>query len=80
MLFRAGFLTTNDEFAPGTWGLFDQHLALEFVKENIRAFRGDPAQITLAGDGSGAASVGFHLISPMSRGKSERIVYTIYGH
>ena len=66
-----GFLTTNDEYASGNWGLFDQHLAIEFVKENIKAFKGDPDQITLAGDGSGAASVGFHLVSPVTRNKRE---------
>ena len=55
--------------AMGNWGLFDQLMALEFVKENIKAFRGDPDRITLAGDGAGAISVGIQLVSDMTRDK-----------
>ena len=65
----SGFFSLQDTEASGNWGLFDQHFALEFVKENIKAFRGDPDRITLAGDGSGAVSVGMHLLSEMTRNK-----------
>ena len=64
-----GYLTTEDENAPGNWGFSDQVQALDFVKKNIRAFRGDPEKITLMGDTAGAVSVGLHLISPASRRK-----------
>jgi len=64
-----GYLTTEDENAPGNWGFSDQVQALDFVKKNIRAFRGDPTKITLMGDTAGAVSVGLHLISPASRRK-----------
>lgn len=64
-----GFLTTEDEHAPGNWGMFDQLQALEFIKRNILAFRGDPKRITLMGDGAGAVSVGLHLVSPASQNK-----------
>ena len=47
-------------------------MALEFVCENIKAFQGDPDHIPLGGDGAGAASVGFHLISDMTRNKGIR--------
>jgi hypothetical protein len=49
--------------------MFDQQAALEFVKQNIRAFRGDPDSITIMGDGAGSVSVGMHLISPVTKGK-----------
>lgn len=62
-------MSTQDEQCSGNWGLFDQQKALEFVKQNIKAFRGDPDRITIAGDGAGAASVGFHLLSDMTREK-----------
>ena len=55
--------------------MFDQQLALQFIKENIKAFRGDPDSITLMGDGAGAVSVGMHLISPVTSGKGESIPY-----
>ena len=64
-----GFLSTEDEQAPGTWGLFAQNLALKYVKEYIKDFRGDPTKITIAGSEAGAASVGLHMVSPVSSGK-----------
>ncbi|XP_066469162.1 cholinesterase-like [Tiliqua scincoides] len=53
--------------APGNVGLWDQHLAVTWVKENAAAFGGDPDLLTLLGHSAGAASVGFHLLSPASQ-------------
>uniref|UniRef100_A0ACB8EG57 Uncharacterized protein n=1 Tax=Sphaerodactylus townsendi TaxID=933632 RepID=A0ACB8EG57_9SAUR len=61
-----GFLSLPPE-APGNIGLWDQHLALSWLKENMAAFGGDPTRITLGGQSAGAASVGFHLLSPVSQ-------------
>ena len=74
ILLFVGWMTTEDEYSSGNYGLFDQHQALSFVKENIKAFRGDPNQITLAGEGAGSTSVGMHLLSPWSRQKSKRAI------
>lgn len=38
-------------------GLYDQIAALRFVKENIKAFGGDPANIMCAGQSAGAAAI-----------------------
>lgn len=46
----------------------DQVEALRWVKENIAYFNGDPSQVTILGGSSGAASTGFHMLSPMSKG------------
>ena len=40
---------------------------MEWVKENIRSFGGNPDKVTLYGESAGGASVGIHLVSPLSR-------------
>ncbi|XP_032997805.1 acetylcholinesterase-like [Lacerta agilis] len=61
-----GFLSLPPE-APGNAGLWDQNLALSWLRENMAAFGGDPTWLTLGGQSAGAASVGFHLLSPASQ-------------
>ncbi|XP_074000282.1 juvenile hormone esterase-like [Rhodnius prolixus] len=63
-----GFLTMEDDIVPGNLGLKDQVMALKWIHDNIANFGGDSNQITLIGDFAGAASVSFHMYSPMSRG------------
>ncbi|XP_077980068.1 fatty acyl-CoA hydrolase precursor, medium chain-like [Glandiceps talaboti] len=63
-----GYLSTEDEAAYGNWGMWDQVAAMQWVKENIVLFNGDPNSITIYGHSAGAASVGFHLMSPQSQG------------
>lgn len=47
----------------------DQVAVLRWVKQNIVKFGGDPDNVTIMGYSAGSASVGLHLLSPMSRGK-----------
>ncbi|KAI9596833.1 Carboxylesterase [Syncephalis fuscata] len=57
-----GFFTTDE--VRGNAAIEDQRAAMLWVKRNIRAFGGDPDNITLFGFSSGATSVGIHLTSP----------------
>ncbi|KAJ6221357.1 hypothetical protein RDWZM_007169 [Blomia tropicalis] len=69
-----GFLATSDNSSAGNYGLFDQVQAIEFVRENIRYFNGDPNQITLFGPDAGAASAGLLAMSPLTKDYIKRVI------
>lgn len=53
--------------APGNYGLWDQHMAIAWVKRNIAAFGGDPDNITIFGESAGGASVSLQVWGPPRR-------------
>jgi len=58
----------------GNQGLRDQVAALTWVHDNIDQFGGDRANVTLVGQGSGAADVCMHVVSPLSQGLFQQAV------
>ncbi|XP_071622138.1 bile salt-activated lipase isoform X1 [Heliangelus exortis] len=69
-----GFLSTGDANMPGNYGLKDQHMAIAWVKRNIKAFGGDPENITIFGESAGAASVSLQTLTPKNKGLFKRAI------
>jgi para-nitrobenzyl esterase len=68
-----GFLHLSDLFGAdvagsGNLGILDQVAALEWVRDCIDGFGGDPARVTIFGESAGAGSIGTLLGLPAARG------------
>jgi para-nitrobenzyl esterase len=67
-----GFLALEESLkehgTAGNWGLWDQIEALRWVKANIRAFGGDPDNVTVGGESAGAVCASILALSPAARG------------
>ena len=63
----------------GNYGLFDQLTAIQWVKDNIAAFGGDPENMTIMGQSAGAMSVQQHSLSPLSEGLFQKAVMSSGG-
>ncbi len=69
-------LSEEDPEYPGSgnYGLLDQVAALQWVRENIAQFGGDPDNVTLIGQSAGAVSVCAQLVSPKAAGLFHRAI------
>ena len=60
--------------ASGNAGMLDLVLALEWVRDNIAAFGGDPGNVTIFGESGGGAKVSMLLAMPAARGLFHRAI------
>ncbi|MFF3348799.1 carboxylesterase/lipase family protein [Streptomyces sp. NPDC002779] len=60
--------------APANRGLLDQVAALEWVRENIGAFGGDPDRVTVFGESAGAGSIAALMAMDRTRGLFRRAI------
>jgi para-nitrobenzyl esterase len=68
-----GFLHLEDQFGSefrdsGTAGTQDQIAALQWVRDNIASFGGDPDNVTIFGESAGGMSVGTLVAAPAAKG------------
>ena len=66
--------TESDDKVSGNYGILDQIAALQWVKQNIKAFGGNPENVTIAGQSAGSFSVNALMVSPKAKGLFHRAI------
>ncbi|MCP4599802.1 MAG: carboxylesterase family protein, partial [Proteobacteria bacterium] len=69
-----GFSHLEDVPGSGNAGILDQVLALQWVRDNIAAFGGDPNNVTIFGESAGGMSVSALLGMPQAKGLFHRAI------
>ena len=63
-------MTTEDKEATGNYGLLDQIMALEWIRDNGRYFGGMNDSVTVMGSGAGGIAAHLLTLTPRARGAS----------
>jgi para-nitrobenzyl esterase len=69
-----GFLRSEALGSTGNEAILDQVAALEWVRDEIAAFGGDPNNVTEFGESAGSVSIGALLLMPRARGLFHRAI------
>jgi para-nitrobenzyl esterase len=66
--------TESDRGVSGNYGILDHIAALKWVRDNIRAFGGDPGNVTIFGESAGGASIYALLATPLAEGLFQKAI------
>ncbi len=64
----------SERGVSGNYGILDHVAALEWVRDNISGFGGDPDNVTIFGESAGGASVYALLATPLAEGLFDRAI------
>lgn len=73
-LAHPGLSAESPTHASGNYGVMDQITALQWVRDNIAAFGGDPDNVTIAGESAGGLSILYLLTAPSARGLFDKAI------
>ena len=65
---------SSPEDLSGNWGILDVIRGLEWLRDNIAAFGGDPGNVTLFGESAGGLNTCALLLSPCAKGLFHRAI------
>ncbi|KAF4526361.1 hypothetical protein B566_EDAN014099 [Ephemera danica] len=69
-----GFLSLGTPEVSGNYGMKDQVAVLNWVRDNIAKFGGNPDLVTIFGESAGATAVHFLMLSPLAKGLFHRAI------
>lgn len=69
-----GFFAHPD-LEQANFALLDQIAAIKWIKQNISAVNGDPANITIAGESAGASNIAYLMAAPAAKGLFQRAIH-----
>jgi len=73
-LAHPGLSRETEKSVSGNWGLLDQIFALQWIRDNIGRFGGNPNQVTVFGVSAGSACISLLLTSPLAVGLFHRAI------